>query len=248
MGCYKDLKDKRVVVTGGASGIGLATVQRFIKEEARVACFDYNEKKLDELKKECPDALPYKVDVSSFDEVKQAFEKTDKEMGGIDVLVANAGISVRNKIIDIPPEQWNNVIGINLNGVFHCAQQAGRRMKNQGSGVILMTSSVNGLEGHKYYADYNASKAGVILLSKTLALELAPNVRAVAVCPGYVMTPMQIAEYTEKMFAKANAKIPLGHHARPEDIAALFAFLASKEACHINGTTVTIDGGQMAGF
>ena len=138
------------------------------------------------------------------------------------------------------------MLGVNLSGVFHCAQQAARRMVAGDGGVILMTASTNGLTGHPFYADYNASKAGVILLAKTMALELAPKVRVNSVCPGYVLTPMQRAEYSDEMLAEVNAGIPLGRHATPEEIAALYAFLASDEGAYFTGATISIDGGETA--
>jgi len=113
-------------------------------------------------------------------------------------------------------------------------------------GVILMTASTNGLTGHRFYADYNASKAGVILLARTMALELAPSVRVNAVCPGYVLTPMQRAEYTDEMLARVDASIPLGRHASPDEIASVFAFLASDDAAYMTGAVVTADGGETA--
>lgn len=116
-----------------------------------------------------------------------------------------------------------------------------------GSGVILMTASTNGVVGHPFYADYNASKAGVLLLMRSMALELAPLVRVNAVCPGYVLTPMQQAEYTPAMLDATNAKIPLGRHARPDEVASLFAFLASDEGAYLTGAAVPIDGGELAG-
>jgi NAD(P)-dependent dehydrogenase (short-subunit alcohol dehydrogenase family) len=109
-----------------------------------------------------------------------------------------------------------------------------------------MTASTNGLTGHPLYADYNASKAGVVLLARTMALELAPSVRVNAVCPGYVLTPMQRAEYSEEMLAGVNATIPLGRHASPEEIASLFAFLASDEGAYFTGAVLSIDGGETA--
>jgi NAD(P)-dependent dehydrogenase (short-subunit alcohol dehydrogenase family) len=114
------------------------------------------------------------------------------------------------------------------------------------SGSILMTASTNGLTGHELYAGYNASKAGVILLARTMARELAPRIRVNAVCPGYVLTPMQRAEYTDEMLAEVDAGIPLGRHALPEELAALYAFLASDEGAYFTGATVTIDGGEIA--
>jgi NAD(P)-dependent dehydrogenase (short-subunit alcohol dehydrogenase family) len=135
---------------------------------------------------------------------------------------------------------------VNLTGVFHCAQQAARRMVAGEGGVILMTASTNGLVAHPLYAGYNASKAGVILLARTMARELAPRVRVNAVCPGYVLTPMQEAEYTTAELAEVDASIPLGRHARPDEVAALFAFLASDESTYVTGATISIDGGETA--
>jgi NAD(P)-dependent dehydrogenase (short-subunit alcohol dehydrogenase family) len=165
----------------------------------------------------------------------------------LDVLINNAGISMRHKFLDITPEEWRQVIDVNLNGMFFVAQAAARRMLLAGSGVIINMGSTNALLGYPFYADYNASKAGVIGLTRSMALELAPDVRVVAVCPGYVMTPMQEAEYTPQMLAEVNRKIPLGRHAQPEEIAALFAFLASEEAAFITGQCYVIDGGETAG-
>jgi NAD(P)-dependent dehydrogenase (short-subunit alcohol dehydrogenase family) len=246
---YKDLSGKRVVVTGGASGIGLATALRFVEEGARVAIMDIDRSGLAAaLERHAGVRAAVETDVSDPSRVEGAFREADARLGGIDVLVANAGISVRRDFTDIPNEQWARVLGVNLHGVFYCAREAARRMQAQGSGVILMTASTNGTEGHPFYADYNASKAGVILLAKTMALELAPAIRVNAVCPGYVLTPMQKAEYTPEMLDSVNRKIPMKRHAEPGEVAALFAFLASSEAAYITGAEICIDGGETAGL
>jgi meso-butanediol dehydrogenase/(S,S)-butanediol dehydrogenase/diacetyl reductase len=156
-------------------------------------------------------------------QVDRAFARVDELLGGVDVLVANAGVSVRAPFIEIREEDWRRTLDVNLTGVFHCAQRAARRMVAASGGTILVTASTNGLTGHPLYAGYNASKAGVILLARTLALELAPAVRVNAVCPGYVLTPMQEAEYTPEMLAEVDAGIPLGRHARPDEVAARFS-------------------------
>jgi len=181
-------------------------------------------------------------DVADRAQVESAFA----EVGDVDVLIANAGISVRKPFLEIDPADWQRVLDVNLTGVFHCAQVAARRMTPGGGGVILMTASTNGLTGHQLYADYNASKAGVILLARTMALELAPAIRVNAVCPGYVLTPMQQAEYSQEMLDAVNATIPLGRHASPDEIAALYAFLASDEGAYFTGATISIDGGETA--
>ena len=148
---------------------------------------------------------------------------------------------------DIKAEDFEAVVGVNLFGVFHVAQVAARHMMAGDGGVILNTASTNGIMGYPFYADYNASKAGVISLTKSMALELAPKVRVNAVAPGYVLTPMQRSEYSDAMLDEVNRKIPLGRHAAPEEIAGLFAFLASDEGAYINGQVITIDGAETAG-
>jgi len=249
MAHYEELKGKRVMITGAASGIGLATAVRFANEGARVFVVDYNKEALAQTKAAHPEFAGFSsADVSSEADVAAAFAQMDAELGGIDVLISNAGISIRSDALDIPYAQWKKVMDINLGGMFLCAKEAAKRMKAQGSGVILMTASSNGTEGHRWYADYNASKAGVILLTKTLALELAPTVRVNCVCPGYVLTPMQRAEYTDEMLAKVNEGIPMKRHAEPEEIGALYAFLASDDAKYITGADIRIDGGETAGL
>jgi NAD(P)-dependent dehydrogenase (short-subunit alcohol dehydrogenase family) len=224
----KGLEGKRVVVTGGTSGIGAATVQRFREEGAHVVSLAIDDGE---------DNIV--CDVADAEQVQRAFD----QIGTLDVLVANAGVSIRAPFVDIREEDWQRVLDVNLGGVFRCAQQAARRMDK---GVIHMTASTNGLTGHENYADYNASKAGVILLARTMARELAPRIRVNAVCPGYVLTPMQRAEYTDEMLAAVNEGIPLKRHAEPEEIAALFAFLASDDARYITGAAIAIDGGETA--
>jgi meso-butanediol dehydrogenase/(S,S)-butanediol dehydrogenase/diacetyl reductase len=240
------LTGKRVVVTGGTSGIGEATSRRFLDEGARVAAIAVGADEVATAAERIPGIEALLCDVADAAAVEAAFAKIDELLGGIDVLVANAGISIRKPFLEIDPADWQRVLDVNLTGVFHCVQQAARRMIAGSGGVILMTASTNGLTGHEYYADYNASKAGVILLARTMALELAPSVRVNAVCPGYVLTPMQKAEYTPEMLEQVNATIPLGRHAKPEEIAALYAFLASDEGAYFTGAVISMDGGETA--
>jgi meso-butanediol dehydrogenase/(S,S)-butanediol dehydrogenase/diacetyl reductase len=213
----RGLKDKRVLITGGASGIGAATAARIL------------------------------ADVTDLMHVEAAFAEAIRLMDGIDILINNAGVSIRHKFLDITPEEWDRVIAVNLTGVFYVAQTGARHMWERGSGAILQTASTNGVMGYPYYADYNATKAGVIELTKSMALELAPKVRVCAVAPGYVLTPMQRAEYSDAMLDEVNAKIPLGRHASPDEIAALFAYLASDDAAFATGQVYTLDGGETAG-
>ena len=235
------LSGKTVVVTGGSSGIGAAAVARFRHEGCTVTDLSRH-----------PSPGGVACDVGDRVQVEAAFA----QIGAPDVVVNNAGMSFRHRALDITPDEWQQVLRTNLTGVFNVAQVAGRLMIGGGSdevdggaggGVIINVASTNALVGHPFYADYNATKAAVLALTRSLALEWAPTVRVTAVCPGYVMTPMQEAEYTPEMIAEVNAKIPLGRHARPQELAALLAFMACDEAAYITGSAVVIDGGETAG-
>ncbi len=244
----RGLKSKRVLITGGASGIGAATAARFLEEGSVVCVLDCNAEAQRKILRELP-ALSGAIDadVSKLQQVQAAFAEATRLMGGVDVLVNNAGISIRHNFLDITSEEWDKVIAVNLTGVFYVAQTAARHMMEERGGVILQTASTNGVMGYPFYADYNATKAGVIELTKSMALELAPKIRVCAVAPGYVLTPMQRAEYTDAILEEVNLKIPLRRHAQPEEIAALFAFLASDDAQNITGHVYTCDGGETAG-
>ena len=244
----RGLKGKNVVVTGGASGIGQATATRFLEEGCDVCVLDRSAEARQRVAAELP-ALTAVIDadVSNLEQVQAAVGEAIERMGSLDVLINNAGISIRHDFLEITPEEWDEVLGINLKGVFQVAQVAARHMVARGSGVIINTASTAGSTGYPHYADYSASKGGVIALTQAMALELAPVVRVVAVSPGYVMTPMQRAEYSDAMFDAVNRKIPFGRHARPEEIAALFAFLASDDAGFATGHVYVMDGGETAG-
>jgi meso-butanediol dehydrogenase / (S,S)-butanediol dehydrogenase / diacetyl reductase len=244
----RGLQNKRVLITGGASGIGAATAGRFLEEGAKVVVLDRDERGRAEIQRQLPQLSgTVAADVANLQQVKSAFAQAVQLMGAVDVLINNAGISIRHKFLDITSEEWDKTMAVNLTGVFYVAQTAARHMWDRGSGVILQTASTNGIVGQPFYADYNATKAGVIELTKTMALELAPKVRVCAIAPGYVLTPMQRAEYTDEMLEQVNRKIPLRRHAQPEEIAALFAYLASDDAAYITGQVFTCDGAETAG-
>lgn len=234
--------DRVIVITGGSSGIGLATVTRFLQGGDRVVNLDVRPP---------PDAgsaaIWMAVDITDWAAVDEAVAAVVDRHGRLDVTVANAGISIRHRIVDITEEEFRRVLDVNLLGVFAIWRASARHMLAQRSGVLLATASTNGTAGYPYYADYNASKAGILALCRSFALELSPYVRACAVSPGYVMTPMQRAEYTDGMLAEVNSRIPLGRHADPTEIANMFYFLASPEAGYLTGQQFIVDGGELAG-
>jgi NAD(P)-dependent dehydrogenase (short-subunit alcohol dehydrogenase family) len=244
----RGLSGKNVLVTGGASGIGQATAARFLEEECSVCVIDCSAAARARVADELPGlSAILDADVSNLQEVQSAFKAAVDCMGSVDVLINNAGISIRHDFLDITPEEWDTVLNVNLKGVFFMAQTAARHMVKMGSGVIINTASTAGNVGYPHYADYSASKGGVIALTQAMALELAPTIRVNAISPGYVLTPMQRAEYTDEMLDAVNRKIPLGRHAKPEEIAALFAFLASEDCAFATGHVYVMDGAETTG-
>jgi NAD(P)-dependent dehydrogenase (short-subunit alcohol dehydrogenase family) len=244
----RGLAGKNVLVTGGASGIGQATAARFLDENCAVCVLDRDEAARARVAGELPElSAVISADVAEMEQAQLAVDEAIDRMGSVDVLINNAGISIRHDFLDITPENWSAVIGVNLTGVFNMAQSAARHMMEKGAGVIINTASTAGNNGYPHYADYSASKGGVIALTQAMALELAPTVRVNAISPGYVLTPMQKAEYSDEMLAAVNRKIPLGRHAKPEEIAALFAFLASEDAAFATGHVYVMDGAETTG-
>ena len=244
----RGLSGKNVLVTGGASGIGQATAERFLEEDCRVCVLDRSADARDRVIRELPDlSAVIDADVSNLDDVQAAVAESIDRMGSVDILINNAGISIRHDFLDITPDEWDAVQGVNLKGIFYVAQTVARHMMDKGSGVILNTASTAGSTGYPHYADYSASKGGVIGLTYTMALELAPVIRVNAISPGYVLTPMQRAEYSDAMLDAVNSKIPMQRHARPEEIAALFAFLASEDGAFATGQVYVMDGAETTG-
>ncbi len=243
----RGLSGKRAIVTGGVQGIGYASVLRLRQEGVRVAVIDRNEEGCAALRAELPDVLTITADVADLDAVERAFAQVVATFDGLDIVFNNAGISAPGDTLELTAESWRRTLAVNVDGVFHGARTAARHMKAQGDGVIINMGSVSGMVAIPNYLAYNTSKAAVIQLTRTLALELAPHVRVNSISPGYVLTPMQEAEYTAEEMTALNATIPMGRHAAPAEIAALVAFLASEEVPFMTGSNIVIDGGETAG-
>jgi 3-oxoacyl-[acyl-carrier protein] reductase len=223
------LKDKICIVTGAAQGIGAATVAKFAAEGATVIGCDRRAEPI------AGAARTFAVDVTDRAQVDAMVAEVKAACGRIDVLVNNAGITKDARLVKMTLQQFDAVIDVNLRGVFHCAQAAG---------VILNASSVVGIYGNYGQTNYAASKFGVIGFTKTWSRELGPKgVRVNAVAPGFVDTPI-LATIPEKVLAQMREQVPLGRLARPEEIANVYAFLASDEASYVNGAVIEVGGGM----
>lgn len=242
------LNGKRVILTGGSTGIGAAIARRFLDEGAKVCIWCHNKDNAGAIGRELPSLSEVVlVDVARPEEVDAAFARSLNALGGIDTLICNAGISIRRDFLEIRREDFDRVLRVNLYGIFYPSQLAARHMMENGGGAILMTASTSGLVGYRRYADYNASKGALLAMMRTMAIELAPKIRVNAVNPGYTMTPMQEAEYSPEMVQQVNRIIPMGRHARPEEIAGLYVYLASDEATYASGAVFTLDGAESIG-
>lgn len=242
----KRLSGKRVIITGGSTGIGAATARRFLAEGAKVSVWCRNPTNAAAIRQELPALSSVEiVDVADPDQVDGAFAAALAALGGLDVLICNAGISIRKNFTDINREDFDRVMRVNVHGVFYASQLAARHMLKQDTGgAILITASTAGVLAYRNYADYNASKGAVLSLMRSMALELAPKIRVNAVNPGYTSTPMQDAEYSPEMLAAVSSIIPLGRHGRPEEMASLYVYLASDEAAYASGAVFTVDGAE----
>ncbi|MCE2880613.1 MAG: 3-oxoacyl-ACP reductase FabG [Comamonadaceae bacterium] len=242
------LDQKVSIITGAGQGIGLATAIKFAQEGATVVVCDVRQSSIDAAVLACEQldvkAAGFVMDVTDRTQVDGVISKVLDRFGRIDVLVNNAGITQDARLVKMTEAQFDRVIDVNLRGVFHCAQAAAEVMTAQGSGVILNASSVVGIYGNFGQTNYAASKFGVIGFTKTWSRELGPKgVRVNAVAPGFIQTPI-LASMPEDVLKGMEARVPLKRLGRAEEIANVYAFLASDEASYINGAVIEVSGGM----
>ncbi len=238
--------NKVVIITGGASGIGRVSALRFAAEGAKVVIWDIDKAKaeatLREIEAAGGHAVMAIVDTTQPEQVAAAAQAAHEQFGRIDVLINNAGITRDATLRKMTLAQWQQVLDVNLTGVFVCTQAVAPYMEAQQSGRIINTSSVVGLYGNFGQANYAATKAGLIGLTKTLARELGKyNITVNAVAPGFIATDM-IETIPEKVIEMLKSRTPLRRLGTPEDIASAYLFLASNEAGFISGTVLSVDG------
>jgi len=239
------LKNKVAIITGGAKGIGKATVKKFLEEGATVVCWDIDSKAGNDLLGHYKDKPLYFQEVNTVDRdsVNAAVSEVMQKHGHIDVLINNAGITRDATLKKMTAEQWKSVIDVNLTGVFNCTQAISEHMLAQGSGKIISAASIVALYGNFGQTNYVATKSGVIGMTKVWARELGRKGICVnAVAPGFIATEM-VGTIPEKVIQNLEEKTPLGRMGTPEDIANAYLFLASNEANFINGTVLSVDGG-----
>jgi NAD(P)-dependent dehydrogenase (short-subunit alcohol dehydrogenase family) len=248
-GVVNGLAGKGVLVSGGTSGIGAATARRFVDEGARVVVGGHDEADLKRTLTELDGVAGWVIDVGGEEDVERFVERAAEHLRTIDVLINNAGIARKARFLETSADEWDRTQAVNLRGMFLVARAVGRRMAADGTrGVIVNMASTNALGGEADFAAYNASKGGVLQLTRTMAVELGPaGIRVNCVCPGFIDTPLNRALADEAAFRDYEGKrIPLGRRGQPEEVAACYAFLASDDASFVHGAALVVDGGQTA--
>ena len=242
----KRLQNKTAVVTGASKGIGAATARRLLDEGARVAMLDIDTSG-ERLAQE-DQARFYTCDVSKHAEVQQVLASVVEELGPIDILVNNAGIQHYGTVLSTTESEWDHVMAVNLKSAFLCAKHAIPSMQEAGGGIVINVASVQSFHSQRNVAPYTTGKAALLGLTRSIAVDFAPEIRSVAVCPGTVDTPMvrHTAELTgdpKALFQEVERMHLSNRIANPEEIAGLIVYLCSDEASFITGQAIRIDGG-----
>ena len=245
------LQGRVTAITGGALGIGRATGLAFAEEGAIVALGDVEQDAAEAVAREIREgggqAIAVRVDVGDAGQVQAFVDSVVAAFGRLDVMFANAGIAHSAPFLEHPEAEWHRVLRVNLTGVFLCCQAAARQMVEQGGGRIITTASINGFRGVENLAGYNAAKAGVIELTRTMAVELARHTITVnAIAPAQIDTRLT-RSLPEEARRRRIERIPLGRFGEPEDVARAALFLASDDASYVTGHTLAVDGGYLAG-
>ena len=237
------LKDKVAIITGAAKGIGFATAQCFAQEGAKVIITDVNPTTVNEAVVQTPNAEGYAMNVTDRASIQSVVDQVIQKHGRIDILINNAGITQDARLIKMTEAQFDAVIDVDLKGVFNCTQLVIPHMLNAGSGSIVNASSVVGLYGNFGQTNYAACKAGLIALTKTWARELGPKrIRVNAVCPGFIATDM-VKAIPDDVLKSLEERTWMKRLGEVEEVAKVYAFLASEESSYVNGSVIEVSGG-----
>ncbi len=239
-----DLKNKKVLITGASGGIGNALVKKFLSLNSNVLGTGTNTEKLNKLKNQFPKIITKKFDISNHSEIENFIEEVSKELGGIDILINNAGINRDSLSLRMKDEEWKKVIDINLTSTFLLSKHAIKKMLKNKSGRVINITSVVGHTGNIGQTNYAASKAGTIGMSKSLSIEYAKkNITINCVSPGFIVSDMT-SGIPEKIKEILLSKIPMGKMGSGEDVSNCAAFLSSDQASYITGETIHVNGGM----
>ena len=239
-----NLKDKKILITGATGGIGGAIVKKFISLNAKVCCTGTNIKKLENLKKDHPTSLIKQFDISNHSNIEKFIDETENDLGGLDVLINNAGINKDTLSLRMSEQEWKKVIDINLTSTFLLSKYAIKKMLKNKFGRVINITSIVGHTGNLGQSNYSASKAGIVGMSKSLSIEYAKkNITINCVSPGFIVSDMT-NNIPEKIRLMLIAKIPMGRLGSGEDVSNCVAFLSSEEASYVTGETIHVNGGM----
>ena len=239
-----NFKGKKILITGATGGIGHALVKKFLSLEGTVLATGTNTEKLDALKKEFPNINVLKFDISQHSKIEEFIENVSSQLVGLDILVNNAGITMDNLSLRMKDEEWNKVIDINLSSTFYLCKNAIKKMLKNKYGRIVNITSIVGHTGNLGQSNYSASKAGMVAMSKSLAIEYAKkNINVNCISPGFIKTAMT-DKLDDKFKEAIISKIPSARLGDPDDIANAVLFLCSNQSSYINGETLHVNGGM----